>query len=87
MDKHIETIASVLAGCSVAAILAKMMIAKALTDLDKLSDKVSDISKELSAVTVRLERVADHDEILQEHTMKLAYYEGINGLANRPVRQ
>ncbi len=73
--RHLDAALSAFAGCSLAAFLAKWAIMTALSDLKALSRKVASISEHLAEISVRLEKLGEHDSVLKEHTIKIAQIE------------
>lgn len=71
-----ELILSAAGGASFVAAVAKWAVGRALGDLDKLRLAVAELQTTLAAVAVRLEAIAQHDTILQDHSKKLAFFEG-----------
>lgn len=76
MELNIEAFVSALGGCGMATACASYTIGRALADVRRLGDKVQTISESLSAISVRLEKIVEHDTTLKEHAKKIAYFEG-----------
>ncbi len=66
MELHLDQIVSAIGGCAVAVILGRYAVTRALGDLDRVVAQVSDISKTLAAILVRLERINEHDLSIKE---------------------
>lgn len=73
-----DAVFSAIAGSVLVAILAKWAITKALRDLEKLSEKVQSILQSLAGISVKLEQLAHHEDILNEHTKKIVYLEAVS---------
>lgn len=74
--EHADMLVSALSGSAIAAVLAKYLISKALGDLDSLAVKVIHISQILTAISVRLEKLEDHDATIKDHAKRIAHIEG-----------
>ncbi len=79
----IDAALSAVGGAGLTAAIAKWAIARALSDLQKLNESievtkeaVSKIRENLAAITVRLEKIGDHDRTLADHATKIAYMQG-----------
>lgn len=75
-ELHIEALVSALFGCSISVFIAKRAIAKALEDLEKMTVKIAEITTSLAVISVRIEKITEHELTIQHHTKKLAYLEG-----------
>ncbi len=79
MDGVVTTaIAGVVGGSGLAAMIAQYAIKKALSDLERVVEKIHEIDKAMAAMFVHLNTIAEHDRILREHAKQLAFYEGLN---------
>lgn len=74
--EHADVLISAISGGALTALLAKYVITKALGDLGQLSDKVIHINQSLAGVSVRLEKLSEHDTTIKEHAKRIAYIEG-----------
>lgn len=72
---YFELIASVLAGSTFSAVLAKAFISKNLKDLETAIEKIGDIKSELAAIAVRLEAYDKANTILQDLDKKIVALE------------
>ena len=76
MDIDIKDIIGILGGAGISAVIAKWAITNALSDLERLSNRVVSICEQIGAMAVRLESISLHSEQLREHSRKIAYIEG-----------
>ncbi len=79
----VTALASAGSGLGIGILFAKYALAKALGDLDEVSKQVKGIREALAAITVRLELIKEHGEILKDHAKRLAFYEGVDARASR----
>lgn len=66
---------SAIAGSGFASAVAWFFIKKALSNLDQISEKITQIEIKLSAINVKLEHSEKSDSILHEHEKKIAVME------------
>ena len=84
MEVHLDALLSAVGGCAMAGFIAKYAITKALRDLDDLFKKVTGLGESLAVISVRLEKLVEHDNTLKEHAKKLAYFEGVSHDSRSP---
>lgn len=82
MLEHTDIIAG-LAGTGLAGILAKWAITRALKDLENVCNKVTEIYQQLAVISVKLEKLIDHEKLLKEHSKKIAHLEVNHELRKR----
>lgn len=71
MQVHSDALISAISASGIVVALAKYVITKALRDLERLSQQVIKIDKDLTAVSVRLEKLNEHEQTLKELNEKL----------------
>ena len=76
---HFDAIVSALGGCGATALVAKYFITKALADLSKLQEKIEVIDKSLAMISVRLEKLSEHEATILDHTKQIAFLEAVAG--------
>lgn len=72
MVEVVHGLIAALASGGLVATVAKHAIAKALRQLDEVAEKVGEIREELSAISVKLEYLDKHHDLLQTHDRKIA---------------
>lgn len=70
-------------GMGLAILFGRWALAKTLGDLDEVGKQVKSIREALAAITVRLEIITEHSEVLKDHAKRLAFYEGVDARASR----
>jgi hypothetical protein len=83
--EHVDMFVSAISGSAIAAVLARYLISKALGDLDTLGVKVIHISQILTAISVRLEKLEEHDANIKDHAKRIAHIEGYFFDERRPT--
>lgn len=63
---HVEPLIAALGGSGLTLLLARYVLSRALAELQRLADKVSELSLALAGVVVRLEKLAEHETLLRE---------------------
>ena len=66
MELRPDLLLSALGGSGATALLARYAITKALRDLEKVSERVIAIDKQLAQIAVRLEKLSDHEQSIKE---------------------
>lgn len=72
-----DTFIAAFSGMSLSALLARWGIHRALSEFERMIEKIQHINEVLAAILVKLEKLAEHDTLLKEHSQKIAYFEGI----------
>lgn len=75
MDSGVNTIFSVVAGCSIASAIALFFIKRALTDLDEVSKKINHIEINISRISAKLDQAENNNSLLHIHDKKIAILE------------
>ncbi len=84
MDIRPDLILGAAGGGGVVAAVAKWAIEKALADLGKLTSATNELQTKIAEISVRLEKLAEHDTVLKDLTAKVYEMSAIHD--DRPNR-
>ncbi len=73
--EHLDAILNAILGSAIASWFAKAYISKSLKNLDELSEKVTKISMEISAIVVKLGISEKNNDMVLVHDRKIAAME------------